>query len=117
MKTKILSLFCLMALGASAANYELFSPNGKLKVTMNTVPQLTWSVSYNGQAVLQPSTIDIQRRQGKKMLTLGMVDKVSLKQVKSSFKTPFYKKATRQRRIWTAADVHRQEDDRRGESL
>lgn len=94
MKTKILSLFCLMALGASAANYELFSPNGKLKVTMNTVPQLTWSVSYNGQAVLQPSTIDIQRRQGKKMLTLGMVDKVSLKQVKSSFKTPFYKKAT-----------------------
>ena len=93
MKTTLLSMFCLIAACAMAGNYEVSSPNGKVKVVVNTDEAVKWSVSYSGQTVLQPSVIDIQLRQGKKTLGLGQVGKVAKQQVKSSFKNPFYKKA------------------------
>ena len=93
MKTTLLSMFCLIAASAMAGNYEVSSPNGKVKVVVNTDEAVKWSVSYSGQTVLQPSVIDIQLRQGKKTLGLGKVGKVAKQQVESSFKTPFYKKA------------------------
>ena len=86
-------MFCLIAASAMAGNYEVSSPNGKVKVVVNTDEAVKWSVSYSGQTVLQPSVIDIQLRQGKKTLGLGQVGKVAKQQVKSSFKNPFYKKA------------------------
>ena len=93
MKTTLLSMFCLIAASAMAGNYEVSSPNGKVKVVVNTDEAVKWSVSYSGQTVLQPSVIDIQLRQGKKTLGLGQVGKVAKYQVESSFKNPFYKKA------------------------
>ena len=93
MKTTLLSMFCLIAACAMAGNYEVSSPNGKVKVVVNTDEAVKWSVSYSGQTVLLPSVIDIQLRQGKKTLGLGQVGKVAKQQVKSSFKNPFYKKA------------------------
>ena len=93
MKTTLLSMFCLIAACAMAGNYEVSSPNGKVKVVVNTDESVKWSVSYSGQTVLQPSVIDIQLRQGKKTLGLGQVGKVAKYQVESSFKNPFYKKA------------------------
>ena len=93
MKTTLLSMFCLIAASAMAGNYEVSSPNGKVKVVVNTDEAVKWSVSYSGQTVLQPSVIDIQLRQGKKTLGLGQVGKVAKHQVESSFKNPFYKKA------------------------
>ena len=93
MKTTLLSMFCLIAVSAMAGNYEVSSPNGKVKVVVNTDEAVKWSVSYSGQTVLQPSVIDIQLRQGKKTLGLGQVGKVAKHQVESSFKNPFYKKA------------------------
>ena len=93
MKTTLLSMFCLIAASAMAGNYEVSSPNGKVKVVVNTDEAVKWPVSYSGQTVLQPSVIDIQLRQGKKTLGLGQVGKVAKYQVESSFKNPFYKKA------------------------
>ena len=93
MKTTLLSMFCLIAASAMAGNYEVSSPNGKVKVVVNTDEAVKWSVSYGGQTVLQPSVIDIQLRQGKKTLGLGQVGKVARMQIESSFKNPFYKKA------------------------
>ena len=93
MKTTLLSMFCLIAACAMAGNYEVSSPNGKVKVVVNTDESVKWSVSYSGQTVLQPSVIDIQLRQGKKTLGLGQVGKVARMQIESSFKNPFYKKA------------------------
>ena len=93
MKTTLLSMFCLIAASAMAGSYEVSSPNGKVKVVVNTDEAVKWSVSYSGQTVLQPSVIDIQLRQGKKTLGLGKVGKVAKQQVESSFKNPFYKKA------------------------
>ena len=36
MRTNMLLFFCLTAMTVSAANYEVSSPNGKVKVTVNT---------------------------------------------------------------------------------
>lgn len=94
MKTIALVLFCLMTMTTSAGNYEVSSPNGKVKVMVNTDETVKWSVDYDGQQVLLPSAIDISLTQGKKTLNLGKVGKVAKKRVNSSFKTPFYKKQT-----------------------
>ena len=88
-----MSLFCLMAMTASAGNYEVCSPNGKVKVTVNTDETVKWAVDYDGKQVLLPSEIDIRLTQGKKQLGLGKVGKVARYSVSSSFETPFYKKA------------------------
>ncbi len=93
MKKILLSLLSLAALSLSAANYEMTSPNGQLKVTIETEPSLTWSISFNGQPVILPSAIDIQLQQGKKSFALGKIGKATTRQVRSEFSTPFYKKS------------------------
>ena len=85
---------CLMGLSSQAAEYQVSSPNGKVKVVVNTDEAVKWSVTYDGKTVLMPSQIDIQLRQGKKSLGLGQIGKVAVRQIKSSFDSPFYKKAT-----------------------
>ena len=85
---------CLMGLSSQAAEYQVSSPNGKVKVVVNTDEAVKWSVTYDGKTVLMPSQIDIQLRQGKKVLGLGQIGKVAARQIKSSFDSPFYKKAT-----------------------
>ena len=94
MKTKILTLFCLLSMPMAADNYEVSSPNGKLTVTVNTDKAVRWSVSYDGKTVLLPSLIDIRLQQGNKLLGLGKAGKVARNSVSTSFQTPFYKKAT-----------------------
>ena len=92
MRTNMLFLFCLTAMTVSAANYEVSSPNGKVKVTVNTDAAVQWSVDYDGHQVLLPSTIDIRMVQGKKTVGLGTVGKVAKYSVNNSFKNPFYKR-------------------------
>jgi len=92
MKAKLFFLFCLISLCASAGNYEVSSPNGKVKVTITTDEGVKWSVDYDGRQVLLPSAIDIRLSQGRKTYGLGKVGKVARYTVNSSFKNPFYKK-------------------------
>lgn len=92
MKAKFFFLFCVISLCASAGNYEVSSPNGKLKVTITTDEGVKWSVDYDGRQVLLPSAIDIRLSQGRKTYGLGKVGKVARYTVNGSFKNPFYKK-------------------------
>ena len=92
MKAKLFFLFCLISLCASAGNYEVSSPNGKVKVTITTDEGVKWSVDYDGRQVLLPSAIDIRLSQGRKTYGLGKVGKVARYAVNGSFKNPFYKK-------------------------
>ena len=94
MRTKMMLFFCLTTMAVSAGNYEVSSPNGKVKVTVNTDAAVQWSVDYDGRQVLLPSTIDIRMVQGKKTVGLGTVGKVAKLSVNSSFKNPFYKRMT-----------------------
>ena len=92
MKAKLFFLFCLISLCASAGNYEVSSPNGKVKVTITTDEGVKWSVDYDGRQVLLPSAIDIRLSQGRKTYGLGKVGKVARHTVNGSFMNPFYKK-------------------------
>ena len=92
MKAKFFFLFCLISLCVSAGNYEVSSPNGKVKVTITTDEGVKWSVDYDGRQVLLPSAIDIRLSQGRKTYGLGKVGKVARHAVNGSFKNPFYKK-------------------------
>ena len=92
MKAKLFFLFCLISLCASAGNYEVSSPNGKVKVMVDTDEGVKWSVDYDGRQVLLPSAIDIRLSQGKKTCSIGKVGKVARHTVNGSFKNPFYKK-------------------------
>ena len=93
MKTTILSLCCLMTMSVSAANYEVSSPNGKVKVMVTSEETVKWSVTYDGKTVLLPSEINIQLQQGNKTTGIGKIGKVAKKQIRGSFENPFYKKA------------------------
>ena len=81
-------------MAASAAEYEVSSPNGKVKVMVTAEEAVRWSVTYDGLTVLMPSEIKISLQQAGKSLSLGKVGKVAKKQVKSSFENPFYRKST-----------------------
>ena len=81
-------------MAASAAEYEVSSPNGKVKVMVTAEEAVRWSVTYDGLTVLMPSEIKISLQQAGKSLGLGKVGKVAKKQVKSSFENPFYRKST-----------------------
>ena len=92
-KTTSLSLFCLMTMSISAAKYEVSSPNGMVKVTVTAEETVKWQVNYDNKTVLLPSEINIQLQQGNKTLGLGRIGKVTKKQIRSSFESPFYKKS------------------------
>ena len=77
MKAKFFFLFCLISLCVSAGNYEVSSPNGKVKVTITTDEGVKWSVDYDGRQVLLPSAINIRLSQGRKTYGLGKVGKVA----------------------------------------
>ena len=93
-KKTILSLCCLMAMSVSAANYEVNSPNGKVKVTVTAEETVQWQVTYDGKTVLMPSEINIQLQQGNKTLSLGKIGRVTKKQIRGNFENAFYRKQT-----------------------
>ncbi|MCS3022933.1 glycoside hydrolase family 97 N-terminal domain-containing protein [Bacteroides xylanisolvens] len=46
-----------------AKNYTVNSPDGKIKVTVTAGKQLSWSIDYNGERILNPgSDADEYRR-------------------------------------------------------
>ena len=94
MRKTFLGLFWLMSLAALAGHYEVSSPNGKVKVTVDADEIVKWAVDYDGRQVLLPSAIDISLTQGKKTLGLGKVGKVAKLRINESFQNPFYKKLT-----------------------
>ena len=83
---------------ASAQQYQLNSPNGKLLLTVNAEQNLNWQIEHDGTTVLQPSAIALEGKdeKGKTLIHMGNDIKVineSRKSVNTSFQTPFYKKA------------------------
>lgn len=95
----ICAILCLSISLAHAQQYQLTSPNGKLTVTVNAGATLTWEIGHDGTTVIQPSAIALQgvdEKSGKKEITFGKDVKVlraERKSEKTSFPTPFYKRA------------------------
>ena len=91
-KIACLCLFCLLTIQAMAKEYKISSPNGKLTVTIDAGDNIKWAVEYDGKTVVMPSVIDIRLQQGNKTVGIGKVGKTAARQVKESFRNPFYKK-------------------------
>jgi alpha-glucosidase len=58
--TLLLVLLFLLCTYANAATYDLTSPNGKIKITIQTGDRITYDVSVNGQTVLRNSTLSLK---------------------------------------------------------
>lgn len=93
-------LFCLLTGNLWAQDYRLASPDGKLNIYIDTAEALTWSIEQDGNTIMLPSAIALKAREdgpNHKEITLGTsvkVSKASQNEVRTSFETPFYKRAT-----------------------
>jgi alpha-glucosidase len=55
----LISLVLFSCVYANAATYDLISPNGKIKVTVQTGERITYDVSVNGQTVLRNAAMSL----------------------------------------------------------
>ncbi len=92
---RIVFVLLLMAgfVNMSAEEYTLTSPDGKLKIGIQTDEVLTWEIEYDGTTVILPSGIWMETDKGDFGLNME-VEKTKEAQVSESFDTPFYKKAS-----------------------
>lgn len=86
-KLTITALFAMIGLAIHAQQYEMLSPDGKLKVSVTCDNGLRWSVSHDGTKVTTPSEIAVNDAP----LSVTGVRQLS-DVVNKSFETPFYKK-------------------------
>ena len=89
----LLGVMCTSMQALSVAkNWQISSPDGKLKVNvMNCdADRTTWEVAYDGVTVLAPSELNVTI-DGQPLK--GISKKVKEEVVNTSFATPFYKKA------------------------
>ncbi len=90
-----MNLFLLLFFSAGAQknkNYQLQSPDRKINITINTSPELSWSVKHENTIVLLPSSISLSLAGGE---VLGKGVSVTLAKAASTnntFATPVYKK-------------------------
>lgn len=85
---------CGIAAGVvNAKEYTLSSPDGHLRLTVDTGKRLTWSLMHDSTKVIAPSPISLSLSDGKVLGASPRVKKVSTRKVDTSFATPFYKKS------------------------
>lgn len=87
MKHSFLLMALLLASVSMAKEYNVVSPDGKLKVTVNDSQGLHWQITHGGTAVLLFSNMGLDAQQTK-------VLKASKGKINQTISTPFYKKAS-----------------------
>ena len=91
-----LAIFVMMLSYAAPLSQpvSIASPDGRLKVTVNASESITWQITYDGQQVLMPSSIDLMWTKGKNTYNLGKPGKYKIEKHEGSYENPFYKKAS-----------------------
>lgn len=79
--------------GVNAKEYTLSSPDGHIRLTVDTGKRLAWSLMHDSTKVIAPSPISLSLSDGKVLGASPRVKKVSTRKVDTSFATPFYKKS------------------------
>jgi alpha-glucosidase len=59
MKTRIIILLAILALGASAKDYKVASPNGQISVTVSVDTQIKWSATVGNQAIFLNNSLSL----------------------------------------------------------
>ena len=99
MKYRILSaLTALLALpfclGAAPRSFELYSPDGRLQVSVDATPQLRYSLSYDGTAVIAPSGLSVQLGDGSVYDASVRFERALTRSVDADIPAPVYKRAS-----------------------
>ncbi|HEX8328929.1 MAG TPA: glycoside hydrolase family 97 protein [Hymenobacter sp.] len=72
---------------------QLKSPDGRLAVTVQTGPDLTWAVQHEATPVLQPSALAMTLASGEVLGKNAVLSSRKTAAVNTSFATPVYKKS------------------------
>jgi alpha-glucosidase len=89
----LFNFYAAFAIAQKPLQFDLLSPSGALKLTVETGRKISWSVTYQNKEIIKASTISMTLGNGE---ILGQqVSVVSSKKtsVNEVFKTPFYKKS------------------------
>ena len=80
-------------LAAAPRNYQLSSPDGRLKVDVQAAPQISYQLSCEGTAVMAPSTLSVQLADGSTYDGSVRFEKALRRSVDESFAAAVYKRA------------------------
>lgn len=96
MRKLILStlMICFSVIAFSQKSYELFSPNGKLKVSIQIGSEITYSLWHGANVAITPSAISMQLGDGKVWGVNPKLLKVKKNSINQTISSPFYKKKT-----------------------
>jgi alpha-glucosidase len=90
----VLFLFGIMLANAQKPmKFELQSPNGKLKLTVETGAKVTWSLNHQQTIMLTPSGISMTLGNGEILGQQVKIISAQKSSVNELIKTPFYKKS------------------------
>jgi alpha-glucosidase len=87
------SLFAAYAFAQKPQQFDMASPNGKLKLTVETAAQISWSVNFQNTAIISPSTISMTLDNGDVLGEQATILSSKKSSVNEVLKTPFYKKS------------------------
>ena len=91
---KFLSLLLIFAaIPMAAKDYTLLSPDGRLRICVQTGPVLTYTVSYNGVELITPSEIGLTLEDGTLMGPGTKFGKAVKSARNQSFQTPIFKRS------------------------
>ncbi|MFL5809080.1 MAG: glycoside hydrolase family 97 protein [Flavisolibacter sp.] len=86
--------FFLSAFTQGSKQFELLSPDKKIKISANAIIDLQWSVKHENTEVIWPSPISIELASGEILGRKVQLKKASKTSVDQTIQTPIYKKQT-----------------------
>nr|WP_165021199.1 glycoside hydrolase family 97 protein [Dysgonomonas sp. ZJ279] len=93
-KTVIFSAFLLLGMTVNAQkNVSLSSPDGKLKTNIEVGDAIKYSITHNGDKIIEPSAISMTLVGGKSFGIKSKLSKVSNNSNKGVIPSPLYKKS------------------------
>ena len=60
----IILALLLASWGAQAKDFNLASPNGRLKATVKVAQTISYTLAYDGQAIMKPSQVSLKITDG-----------------------------------------------------
>ncbi len=94
---KILATIALMAIAfaasAAAKNYQLSSPDGRLKVDVTTGNDIRYSVTYDGETLINPSPISVTFMDGTVFGGAAVPRRAKVTSADNTIKTIIYRRA------------------------
>jgi alpha-glucosidase len=83
----------ILASAQKPGQFEIQSPDGKLKLTVEAAARISWSVNFQNTAIITPSSISMTLDNGEVLGAQAAILSSKKTSVNEVLKTPFYKKS------------------------